>query len=105
MQVEVLQTKYLAPFDVHSYTIELFPISYNTRYYIQYQQCDVAASIATTPINVGRKFHNNFVQVEVSAMLLLLLRLFLYGMPDVISYEKPVLFLFWCTYKCFIWGR
>jgi len=42
-----MQTKYLAPFDVHSYTIKLFPISHNTRYYIQYQQCDVAASIAT----------------------------------------------------------
>ena len=71
MQVEVLQTKYLAPFDVHSYTIELFPISYNTRYYIQYQQCDVAASIPTIFIWYARSTAH-----------------------AVISYEKPVLLHF-----------
>jgi len=71
VQVEVLQTKYLAPFDVHSYTIELFPISYNTRYYIQYQQCAVAASVATTFIWYARSTADK-----------------------VISYEKPVLFHF-----------
>jgi len=66
--VEVLQTKYLAPFGFHNYTIDRKTVIRQLR------RCEIAAICIFTPI---ADFRTRGISIN-STMLLHLLRLFLY---------------------------